>query len=58
MEKLPIERLAEIAPDVPIMVLIDVKNRMGDWLLSGGNQDDPYMWKQVKFAERFLKFKV
>ncbi|MFD1418441.1 DUF6877 family protein [Companilactobacillus keshanensis] len=58
MEKLPVDSLSEIASDIPIEALIDIKNRMGDWVLSGGKQNDPYMWQQVRYAERFLKLKV
>lgn len=55
MDKLPIDRLIELAPRVPFEITMDIKHRMGDWVLSGGKQDDPYMWQQVKFAENWLK---
>jgi hypothetical protein len=29
--------------------------RIEDWLLSGGKADDPYVWQQLRYAERFVK---
>lgn len=54
LTKSPIDRILELSDRLPLAVLLDIKSRMGDWMLSGGKQDDPYMWQQVKFAENWL----
>lgn len=56
MNQLPIDRLVELSFKVPAPIILDAKRRMSDWLLSGGKQDDPYMWQQVRFAENWLIF--
>lgn len=56
MNKLPVDRLAELAPRLPDEVMNDIRIRMGDWLVSGGSQNDPYMWQQVRFAENWIEF--
>lgn len=56
MNKSPINRLAELTPKLPYVVINDISKRMEDWVLSGGKQDDPYMWQQVKFAENWIAF--
>ncbi|WP_242266107.1 MULTISPECIES: DUF6877 family protein [unclassified Bacillus cereus group] len=47
-----IDRIAELAPQVPVVVLEDVMNRITDWIVSGGKEDDPYIEQQLKFVER------
>lgn len=37
------------------MVLQDINQRVGDWLATGGNENDPYIEQQLRFAKHFLK---
>ncbi|MFB5548248.1 DUF6877 family protein [Bacillus cereus] len=47
-----IDRITELAPQVPAVVLEDVMNRIKDWIVSGGKEDDPYIEQQLRFMER------
>lgn len=38
--------------ELPISVLSDVKQRIGDWLASGGKETDPYIKQQVVYAQK------
>lgn len=51
----PLDRLAEIVNQLPVEVLLDIKSRMGDYVLGGGKLTDPYMWQQIRFAENWIK---
>ncbi|MGK9485127.1 DUF6877 family protein [Bacillus tropicus] len=44
--------ITELAPQIPIDVLEDVTNRIKDWIVSGGKEDDPYIEQQLRFVER------
>lgn len=48
----PLYELHRIACELPISVLSDVKQRIGDWLASGGKETDPYIRKQVAYAQK------
>lgn len=48
------EELGNISHLLPLTVLKDIDQRCGDWLAAGGKQDDPYIYQQLRFAERFL----
>lgn len=45
----------KIAHQIPPPVLQDIDKRIGDWLASGGKEDDPYIEQQLRFAQRFVK---
>ncbi|PFM90955.1 hypothetical protein COJ61_16430 [Bacillus thuringiensis] len=47
-----IDRITEFATQVPAVVLEDVMNRIKDWIVSGGEEDDPYIEQQLRFVER------
>ena len=49
----PADKLSELVSNnrIPAAALIDVKNRMNEWLVSGGNLNDGYMWQQVRYIE-------
>lgn len=51
----PLEEIMKIAAQLPTPVLKDICNRIGDWLASGGKEDDPYIQQQLNFARRFIK---
>ncbi|AVK84022.1 hypothetical protein C3943_10770 [Lysinibacillus sp. B2A1] len=48
----PLFELHQIALYLPINVLSDVKQRIGDWLASGGKETDPYIRQQVAYAKK------
>ncbi len=48
----PLYELHQIACELPISVLVDVKQRIGDWLASGGKETDPYIKQQVAYAQK------
>lgn len=48
----PLYELHQIACVLPISVLSDVKQRIGDWLASGGKETDPYIKQQVAYAKK------
>lgn len=51
----PIQEIVKIAHKLPIEAMQDINKRIGDWTMSGGNDDDPYVWQQLRYAERFVK---
>lgn len=48
----PLYELHQIALYLPINVLSDVKQRIGDWLAGGGKETDPYIRQQVAYAKK------
>lgn len=42
----------------PITVINDIRERLGDFYLSGNSSDDndPYLWQQVRYLENVKKF--
>ncbi len=42
---------------VPTIVILDVKQRVEDWRssISYRNDNDPYLWQQVRYIRNFLK---
>lgn len=50
-----LEQINKIASQLPLEVLQDINKRVGDWLASGGNENDPYIGQQLRFAENYLK---
>lgn len=40
----------------PIKTVLDVKQRLGDWLVSGGQPTDGYVWQQVRCLENCIKY--
>ncbi|KEF40159.1 hypothetical protein M670_00175 [Schinkia azotoformans MEV2011] len=51
----PLSEIGDIAHKLPLDVLKDINQRIGDWLASGGKDDDPYIEQQLEFAKRFVK---
>ncbi|HGH7178531.1 TPA: DUF6877 family protein [Bacillus luti] len=50
-----LEKINEIAHKLPLPVLQDINNRIRDWIVSGGNEDDEYIGQQLRFAQDYLK---
>ena len=40
---------------LPVEVVRDIEKRITDWLATGGNEDDPYIKQQFRYAENFLR---
>lgn len=51
----PLSKIVEIADRLPYAVLTDIQHRLGDWIASGGNEDDPYIEQQLRYARMFVK---
>ncbi|MDT9720454.1 hypothetical protein QVE09_16160 [Paenibacillus sp. ClWae2A] len=50
----PLQEITLISHRLPTIVLNDINRRIGDWLASGGNETDPYIEQQLRFARRFI----
>lgn len=48
----PLDVLQHIAGDLPKEVLTDVRQRIHDWLVSGGHHTDHYVRQQVAYAQK------
>lgn len=48
------EELTKLSHLLPLEILNDINRRCGDWLSSGGKEDDAYIHQQVRFAKRFI----
>lgn len=42
--------------DFPASTVLDIKQRLGDWLISGGKPTDSYVWQQVRCLENCIKY--
>ncbi|MED3076379.1 DUF6877 family protein [Bacillus wiedmannii] len=49
-----LQQINEIASKLPLPVLQDINNRIRDWIVSGGNEDDEYIGQQLRFARNYL----
>lgn len=49
----PIEEISTLSKHIPLEALKDINGRIGDWLASGGKEDDPYIEQQLRYAKRF-----
>lgn len=54
MSKTALQEIEAIAHHLPYDVLLDIHQRIGDWLACGGIEDDPYIHQQLRYARRFL----
>ncbi|MEK4403229.1 DUF6877 family protein [Sporosarcina sp. FSL K6-6792] len=48
------QEIIKLLPQLPFEVLKDVERRTGDWMWSGGNEDDPYIHQQLRYDKRLL----
>ncbi|MBK1678715.1 hypothetical protein CKO38_19180 [Rhodospirillum rubrum] len=51
----PMDEILKISNQLPMVVLEDINKRIGDWLAMGGQDSDPYIEQQLRFARRFVK---
>ena len=42
------------ADRLPTFVLVDINQRIGDWLASGGSMEDGYTHQQFRYAENVI----
>ncbi|MEC3018125.1 hypothetical protein P9Z80_12610 [Bacillus cereus] len=49
-----LEQINRLASQLPLVVLQDINQRIGDWLATGGNENDPYIGQQLRFVENYL----
>lgn len=54
MTKTALQQITEIVQHMPLNAVIDINQRIGDWIVSGGNENDPYIYQQLRFARRFV----
>lgn len=50
-----LQQINEIASELPLPILQDINNRIRDWIVSGGNEEDEYIGQQLRFAHNYLK---
>ncbi|MCZ1267500.1 DUF6877 family protein [Paenibacillus tundrae] len=53
-EENPMQEIVLLSHKLPSIVLKDINQRIGDWLASGGEETDPYIEQQLRFARRFI----
>lgn len=50
----PMAELNRLSSKLPGIVLEDIDKRITDWLAAGGNEDDPYIEQQLRFAKNYV----
>ncbi|HDR4881365.1 TPA: hypothetical protein QCR18_000568 [Bacillus cereus] len=50
-----LQQMNELASKLPLLVLQDIHNRIKDWIVSGGDENDEYIGQQLRFAQNYLK---
>lgn len=57
-EVMKVRKISELSNmKLPVSVLLDVKQRIEDWMLSGGREEDPYIQRQIEYAEKIHRIK-
>lgn len=49
-----VKEIATLSKELPLEVLEDINKRVGDWLASGGEESDPYIEQQLRYAKRVI----
>lgn len=49
-----LEDLVNNSCNIPLNVMADINSRITDWIAQGGNENDPYIMQQLKYAERVI----
>ena len=49
-----LEKLKNIIDLLPTHVAEDVSKRCNDWMSSGGDADDPYIYQQLRYVKKFF----
>ena len=42
---------------IPKEIILDIKNRISNWVLSGGSLNDHYVKQQYRFIENYINLK-
>jgi len=42
--------------NLPMVILLDINQRITDWIASGGSEEDIYIQKQIIYAERVSNY--
>lgn len=50
----PIAEINQLSRHLPLFALQDIQQRITDWLAMGGNENDPYIEQQLRYAKRFV----
>ncbi|EOO57079.1 hypothetical protein IKE_06434 [Bacillus cereus VD196] len=50
-----LQQINKISSKLPLPVLQDINNRIRDWIVSGGDENDEYIGQQLRFAQNYLK---
>lgn len=50
-----LQKIIELSSELPYPVLRDINDRVRDWLASGGGENDPYIARQLRYAQNYLK---
>lgn len=50
-----LEALHGVPEDIKTVCLMDINRRISDWMASGGKENDPYIYQQVRFAKNVAK---
>lgn len=54
MSKTAMQQLSELSLQLPLNVLKDIDHRVSDRLAEGGDENDPYIWQQVRYAKNYI----
>ena len=52
-----LQQINEISSKLPLPVLQDINNRIRDWIVSGGDENDEYIGQQLRYAQNYLKMR-
>ncbi|PEA80781.1 DUF6877 family protein [Bacillus pseudomycoides] len=50
-----LQQINNLASKLPLPVLQDINQRVGDWLACGGDENDEYIGQQLRFAQNYLE---
>ncbi|HDX9589252.1 TPA: hypothetical protein ROX98_002235 [Bacillus pseudomycoides] len=50
-----LQQINKIASQLPLPVLQDINRRVGDWLATGGNENDEYIGQQLRYAQQVVE---
>ena len=42
--------------DFPLNAIQMVRERLGDWFISGGKSTDGYVWQQARYLENLIRY--
>ena len=51
----PLDEFYRLVMHLPTELADDTSSRVSDWIVSGGQADDPYIKQQLNFVKRYIK---